>query len=83
MTNVTSGDYIGLSYPMATGQTLAIDCEDKAVTLDGVNALPALSLSSVRRGWFDLSPGANVIQYEDAGAGTISMVVKWREREAG
>lgn len=80
ITNVTSGEYIYIQYPITTTQTMTVNCENKTVDIGGVNAMPAISLSSSRANWLNLSPGANVITYADATAGTVSVVVKWRER---
>jgi hypothetical protein len=69
ITDLDTGDVMGFTIDLASGQALVFDTYYKTVRLNGVaNARTALT----RTGWFDLSPGVNNIRLQaESGAGSL------------
>jgi hypothetical protein len=82
--NTTTGSGISVSYPLAFGQSLEVDTENKKVTSlqDSTSPLGALRLLNARPSWFSLSSGSNTIQfYEDSVLG-VQVRLEWKDRQA-
>ncbi len=76
--NVTTGEWIRLVYPMKTGNTLVVDCQNKTVTyVDGTNALQAITLSDERPDWFNFVYGTNQIKYTEGGVANLTIDFEW------
>lgn len=83
ITNNTTAEWIRLTYLMYLDEKITIDCENKTVLHeDGTNAGGALTFSSVRAQWLDLSPGSNTLQFDDTGTSAVTFVIKHRDRNA-
>jgi len=80
ITHEESGRAITVQCPMVIGKTLMLDSDQKIATYEGVGALGALRLSSVRDEWLPLHPGVNTLIYTAENVGTVQVVVKYRER---
>jgi phage-related protein len=79
ITNNTSGEYLTVKVPCAVNDTLTIDCENKAAYL-GDGSPVAVTLSTDRAEWLDLSPGSNTLRYDDVGTQAVTMHVIHRDR---
>lgn len=88
LTNVTTGEAIGVAFELEVGETLEIDTWAKNVTYlkDGSSQFQAVTpLGTVRQDWLALARGTNVLMLEDAGiaGGTITggtIVTSFRQR---
>lgn len=84
LTNVATGEWLAIRWPVTVNQSLIIDCENKEVThIDGTNAFAPMTFSSVRQGWLDLLPAqTNQITYADTGTGTVNVKIYHRNRQS-
>lgn len=81
ITNTTTGDNFTLSVHLPLNTAVVVNTQQKTVTLaDGSNALPALTPSTIRNDWLNLQPGANVLQFDDAGTAGVTIVTTWQDR---
>lgn len=81
ITNTTTGDFFTLNVQCPVNGSVTVDMQNKQVTLsDGSNALPAITPSTIRNDWLTLLPGANVLQFDDAGTVGVQIVTTWQDR---
>ena len=82
--NVTADEYLRVSYPVALGTILYIDCDPDFPTAkyNGQIVNGSIQVDSPRPYWFRLRPGDNVIGYESnlGAASSISIAFKWYDR---
>jgi hypothetical protein len=82
-TNVESGEYFEISYPMTVNRKLTIDCAAKRVLYIDTDVLAMPRLSSMRKDWLNLLPGMdNTVQYDAASTGAATVVIKRRDRSS-
>lgn len=84
ITNVNTGEYMDVTYPMTVGKTLTIDTDPnfpKAV-YDGLTINSAVQPDAIRSAWLPLIPAvANEIDFvSNVGGSNINFVIKWRDR---
>jgi hypothetical protein len=77
--NETTGENIQCSAPCPIGSSLIIDCENKLAYMDD-GSIVNITLSSNRKSWLDLVPGANVIKFVDSGTAGNTITVNYRNR---
>lgn len=81
ITNLTTGEYITLTYPLLLNKSLVIDTDKNTIIYDvGTNAMAALGLSTIRQKWLKLIPGNNLLQYDDIGTQAVTALFEWQER---
>lgn len=83
LTNNTSGEFILINWLMKVNQTLRVDCQNHYVSLvdDNSPALAALTLSTVRADWLNLTPGTTVtLRFDDATTGDVTITTKFYDR---
>lgn len=79
LTNNTTGEYIVLKLPCGLNEVVTIDCETKEAYLSDGSRV-AVTLSTDRAEWLDLSPGSNTLLYTDAGTNAVTVHVITRDR---
>lgn len=84
ITNNLTGEYITLNWPMVLNSDLTVDCLNRTVThSDNTNASAAITFSSVRRNWLNLTAGtANELQFDDTGTAGVTFKTYWRDRNS-
>jgi hypothetical protein len=81
ITNTTTGEWLSIAYLMNLNSVITIDCENKTAYYDDNSViLGALQFSTPRLDWLNLSPGANVLQYDDVGTVAVTSVVTFNSR---
>jgi len=81
--NQTTGEAIEVTYTMALNEELEVDTEAKTVTdlEDDSSQFQALALvGGARREWLRLVPGANTLEWTQAGTTGVTVTVDWTER---
>lgn len=66
------GDFLHVATGSSSAQNIALDCEDRTLTVAGAVALPTLDSD-----WFELAPGEHTITMDN---GTGSATVTYKER---
>jgi len=77
ITNVTTGQTLGLTMAIGTGEPVVVDCERFRATKGGVSVVSALG-EAFLTGGFKLAPGINAITV--AGTGTKNVEIAWTPR---
>lgn len=77
ITNTTTGQTLGLTMAIGTGESVVVDCERFKATKGGVSVVSALSDASLAGG-FTLAPGINLITI--AGTGAPNAQIAWTPR---
>ena len=77
ITNVTTGQTLGLTMAIGTGESVVVDCERFKATKAGVSVVSALG-EAFLAGGFTLAPGVNAITV--AGTGTKNVRIEWTPR---
>lgn len=77
ITNVTTGQTLGLAMAIGTGESVIVDCERFRTTKGGVSVVSALG-DAFLTGGFRLAPGVNTITV--AGTGTKNVKIEWTPR---
>ena len=83
LVNATTGEYIVIDHYCDLGRTLIVDTAEKIV-LDvdsGMSKRGAMLTSTYRHDWLKLSPGSNVLQWNEANATGLTIAIKRRERK--
>ena len=75
--NVTTGQTLGLTMAIGTGESVVVDCERFKATKGGVSVVSALG-EAFLTGGFKLAPGINAITV--AGTGTKNVEIAWTPR---
>jgi hypothetical protein len=87
LTNETTGDALKIQFDMKLNQTLEIDTAAKRVTYlaNNTSQYQALEVVGLRRDWWPLKVGNNIIDFTDKNATTNGVEVKllWQERSYG
>ena len=83
LSNTTTSDYIDIDYYSDLGSALVISTSAHTVVDNdsGVYARGAIQLSNYRHDWLKMTPGSNVLQWDETGATGLTIVVKRRERK--
>lgn len=81
LTNVSTGDYLTISYAIPVDDTLEIDTENRTAThLEwGVNARGGILESSIRWDVLRLQFGGNTLQYDETGMVGVDLTTTWRD----
>jgi len=81
--NTTTGDYIDIDHYCNLNTALIINTSAHTVADNnsGAYARGAIQLSNYRHDWLKMTPGANVLQWDETGATGLTIVVKRRERK--
>jgi len=81
--NTTTGDYIDIDHYCNLNTALIINTSAHTVADNnsGAYARGAIQLSNYRHDWLKMTPGANVLQWDETGASGLTIVVKRRERK--
>lgn len=82
VTNNTTGEWLNFITSTALNKKITIDCENKIAYLEDGTPITNLAFSSVRRDWLNLNVGANELQFDDTGTGSIDGDVYWRDRNS-
>jgi len=77
ITNVTTGQTLGLTMAIGTGESVVVDCERFRATKGGVSVVSALG-EAFLTGGFRLASGVNAITV--AGTGTKNVKIEWTPR---
>ncbi len=75
--NATTGQTLGLTMAIGTGESVVVDCERFRATKGGVSVVSALG-EAFLTGGFRLAPGVNAITV--AGTGTKNVKIEWTPR---
>lgn len=83
LSNTTTGDYIDVDHYCNLNTALIISTAEHTVVDNdsGAYARGAIQLSTYRHDWLKMTPGANVLQWDETGATGLTIVVKRRERK--
>jgi len=81
--NSTTAESIDVDYYCDLNGTLVINTSSHIVLNNdsGAYARGAIALSTYRHDWLKMTPGANVLQWDETGAAGLTIVVKRRERK--
>lgn len=81
--NTTTGDYIAIDYLLNLNTALIVNTSAHTVVDNDSSAYArgAITLSTYRHDWLKMTPGANVLQWDETGATGLTIVVKRRERK--
>jgi hypothetical protein len=81
ITNETTGESIDVDATLIVDETLTIDTDEKSVRDgDNISNYNALDFSTVRRDWLRMTPGVNVITFEDTGTNELDIEIYWDRR---
>lgn len=82
LTNVTRSEAIQVDFEAETGETLEVDTRDKTVIYlkDDSSQFQAVTPDAVRQDWLPLSPGTNVIRFDDTGVTGCTLAYSFTER---
>jgi hypothetical protein len=78
--NETTGESIVLAVGMQVDDVLIVDTDLKTISLNGMGANSSKTLSSTRRDWLRLAPGANVLTFGDVGTVQMDIDISFDER---
>ncbi len=80
--NVTTGESITLTLPMALGEQLEVNTDNHTVTLldDGTSQYQALSRSTRRQEILKLVPGNNTLEVTEDGLDAVTIFIEFEER---
>ena len=75
LTNETTNEALTLQFVLSVDSELEVDTTLRTVTWlqDGSRQLQARALSSARRQWLRLLPGDNVLRFDDAATGNLTL----------
>jgi hypothetical protein len=81
ITNVTTGEYLWVKWPMTLNYYVTVDCDQRRVTYsDGSRIQGAVTLGSDRVDWLNLAYGTNQLKFEDTGTQSVDVVVTWYDK---
>jgi hypothetical protein len=82
LANLTTGEALDIDFDMALGSSLEIDTDTLRVTYlaDGSRQYQAITPDAPRDAMLRLAPGANTLEWTDAGTTDVTVGVVWRKR---
>lgn len=83
ITNLTNGESVNIRFRMSVDDVLTIDCANWEAYLQDGNTNGLVTPDDPGRlRWLTLEPGANVLQFDDAGLSAVTVTVTYNERMA-
>ncbi len=82
LANLTTGEAVDIDFDMELGSSLEIDTDSLRVTYleDGSRQYQAVTPDAPRDAMLRLAPGANTLEWTDAGTTDVTVGVVWRKR---